>query len=61
MELEFRLAAYLKVARKRFFDEMPMVVNTVLIKPVPEGVRNLHKEVSDPQLLAKAEAARYYG
>jgi hypothetical protein len=40
----------LKIASKRIVDEMPMVVNTVLIMPVLAGVRKLHNEVSDSQL-----------
>lgn len=50
VELEFRLAAYLKVASKRIIDEMPKVVNTVLVLPVLDKVRNLQTQVADTQL-----------
>eukprot|EP00931_Biecheleriopsis_adriatica_P005939 TRINITY_DN107401_c0_g1_i1.p1 TRINITY_DN107401_c0_g1~~TRINITY_DN107401_c0_g1_i1.p1 ORF type:complete len:709 (-),score=155.67 TRINITY_DN107401_c0_g1_i1:241-2076(-) len=50
IEIEFRLAAYLKVASKRFIDEVPKLVNTILVLPVVEAVKLLQTQVTDVQL-----------
>eukprot|EP00401_Gymnodinium_catenatum_P037982 CAMPEP_0117510834 /NCGR_PEP_ID=MMETSP0784-20121206/28194_1 /TAXON_ID=39447 /ORGANISM="" /LENGTH=707 /DNA_ID=CAMNT_0005306483 /DNA_START=350 /DNA_END=2473 /DNA_ORIENTATION=- len=50
VELEFRLAAYIKVASKRIVDQVPILVDTTFIKPILDSVRRLQNEVSDRQL-----------
>lgn len=50
IEIEFRLAAYLKVVSKRIVDEIPKAVDAILVEPVLEGARKLQTESSDSQL-----------
>merc|ERR1712187_1084264 len=50
VDLEFRLAAYLKVASKRFIDEMPQLINTLLVLPVLEAVHKSPTYIADSQL-----------
>ena len=50
VEVEFRLAAYLKVVSKRIIDQMPTLLNTSLYAPVLKGVGLLQREASDTLL-----------